>query len=174
DSFVTHTAGAVPLHILGNISNRYGVLYPLQSFRKELETVPAFPLLIDANKPLNLQELNTFATSLSNTVITADDETRLKYHAGAVIVNNFTNHLFTLAEDWCKKEGIAFSLLQPLIQETFNRIARYSPAGLQTGPAVRNDTQTIDKHRQILNQYPGLLQLYDAFTTNIQQFHNNK
>ncbi|MFI5195171.1 MAG: Rossmann-like and DUF2520 domain-containing protein [Chitinophagales bacterium] len=173
-SFVVHTAGSVPLAVLGNTGDRYGVLYPLQSLRKELQAIPEFPLLVDANDPAALVELKTFAAGLSNTVIQANDEIRLKYHVGAVLLNNFTNHLFALSEDWCRKEGIAFSLLHPLIRETVNRVEYLSPATVQTGPAIRNDEQTLEKHRQLLSGYPALSGLYEVLTRSIQQFTHNK
>lgn len=173
-SFVAHTAGSVPLTVSGNISDRYGVLYPLQSLRKELQAIPEFPLLVDANSSAALEELKIFAADLSNTVIQANDETRLKYHVGAVLLNNFTNHLFALSEDWCREEGIAFSLLHPLIRETVNRLEYFSPATVQTGPAIRNDTKTLEKHQQLLSGYPALSDLYKVLTRSIQQFHQHK
>src|SRR5436190_24281598 len=35
NQLVLHTAGSVSKHVLQNISSNYGVLYPLQSMRKE-------------------------------------------------------------------------------------------------------------------------------------------
>jgi predicted short-subunit dehydrogenase-like oxidoreductase (DUF2520 family) len=172
-AFVIHTAGSVPMDVLKNISPRYGVLYPLQSLRKELKTIPEFPLLIDADDPMHLQELKTFATGLSKTVIQANDETRLKYHLGAVLVNNFVNHLFAITEAWCRKEQIAFSLLAPLIEETVTRLGQISSTDMQTGPAIRNDIQTLEKHRELLKQDPELLHLYEILTRSIQHFHGD-
>lgn len=171
DSFLVHTAASVPMGIFKNKSTRYGVLYPLQSFRRELETSIEFPLLIDANNKENLLVLEKMAKGLSKTVVAANDDTRLKYHLGAVFVNNFTNHLFTLTESWCRQEAIDFSLLKPLIQETFSRLEYALPENLQTGPAIRNDSETLAKHRHLLKPYPELSRLYDALTHSIGQFH---
>lgn len=167
-AFLLHTAGSLPLDILKSRSARYGVLYPLQTLRRELDTIPGLPLLIDANEEKSLLELETFAGGLSEIVIHAKDETRLKYHLAAVMVSNFTNHLFALTEDFCRKEEISFVLLQPLMEETVHRLESYSAAELQTGPAVRNDTQTLQKHRELLKEYPELLPLYDALSRSIQ------
>ncbi len=174
DSFIVHTSGSVPMDVLKNTGARYGVLYPLQRFRRELKTIPEFPLLIDANSPGNFRELTEIAIGLSDTVIHANDDMRLKYHLGAVLVSNFTNHLCVLAESYCRQEQIDFSVLQPLREETVYRMGYASPADLQTGPAIRNDTQTLEKHRKLLTSYPELSQLYDVLTRSIQHFHQIK
>jgi predicted short-subunit dehydrogenase-like oxidoreductase (DUF2520 family) len=88
------------------------------------------------------------------------DEERLKLHTAAVIVSNFTNHLYAIAEDFCKSEHIDFNLLKPLILETAQRIMNMSPADVQTGPAVRKDIQTLDKHLRLLVNHPKLRTTY--------------
>jgi predicted short-subunit dehydrogenase-like oxidoreductase (DUF2520 family) len=72
-------------------------------------------------------------------------------------------------EEFCKKEGLDFKLLVPLIQETAQRLDTMSPAQAQTGPAIRNDTATIEKHLALLNNNPSLKMLYQALTQSIQQ-----
>src|SRR4051812_9753756 len=47
DRLVVHTAGSVPMHILSKVSRNYGVLYPLQTLRKELPVLTEIPLLVD-------------------------------------------------------------------------------------------------------------------------------
>lgn len=169
DKLVVHTAGSVSKDILKNISSNYGVLYPLQSLRKELDTVAEIPLLIDASNEENKQLLRAFAANISAQVDEADDTERKKLHVAAVIVSNFTNHLYALAEDYCNKESLDFRLLYPLIQETALRIQAFSPAQLQTGPAARRDEITIDRHIALLQAHPALQQLYRKLTESIME-----
>ena len=49
DKLVLHTAGSVSKDVLKNISYNYGVLYPLQSLRKESHEIPEIPFLVDGN-----------------------------------------------------------------------------------------------------------------------------
>ena len=58
-------------------------------------------------------------------------------------------------------------LLVPLIRETANRTATHSPAAVQTGPAVRNDIYTLDKHLRLLANYPKLKYVYLKLTESI-------
>lgn len=168
DRLVVHTAGSVSIDVLQSVSSRYGVLYPLQSLRKELDPLMAIPLLTDANDTENRQLLQTFAATLSDQVAEADDTERMKLHIAAVIASNFTNHLYALAETYCQKEQLDFHLLYPLIVETTQRIQLFSPVQMQTGPAVRNDEVTIGRHLSLLQSHPALQELYSDLTDSIK------
>lgn len=169
NKLVVHTAGSVSKEVLKAASNRYGILYPLQSLRREMEQLPAIPLLIDAQQEEDLAILQTLAASISQQVQQASDEQRLKLHVAAVIVSNFTNHLYTLAERYCQQEQADFSLLHPLISQVADRLQQASPASSQTGPAIRRDQPTIDKHLALLESHGQLKDLYAWFTQSIQR-----
>jgi predicted short-subunit dehydrogenase-like oxidoreductase (DUF2520 family) len=166
---VVHTAAAISRDVLQKVSKNYGVLYPLQTLRKEQPDLPEIPFLVDGNSADDLALVQDFAASLSNKVLVAGDELRLRMHVAAVFAGNFANHLYVLAEDFCKKEQLNFSLLLPLISETANRLRDLSPRQSQTGPAVRNDRVTLEKHLEVLNAYPELRQMYELMTASIQK-----
>ena len=153
NKIVVHTCGSVSINVLANTSENYGVLYPLQSLRKELNYMPQIPFLIDGNNQYTKDIIESLASSFAKTIIHADDETRLHYHLSAIISSNFTNHLFALTKDYCDKNNINFQLLLPLIEETVNRLHYYEPAAMQTGPAARGDKATIQKHLTCLNDF---------------------
>jgi predicted short-subunit dehydrogenase-like oxidoreductase (DUF2520 family) len=168
ESILAHTAGAISIDVLKPFASRYGVLYPLQSLRKEIELMPPITMLVDGSRPETKEQLSLFASSISEETLEANDSVRLKYHLAATVVNNFSNHLFAAAESFCKKENISFAVLQPIIEETVKRLRYVSPADAQTGPAVRDDRITLKKHRDLLKSYPSLLPFYDLFTREIQ------
>ena len=132
--FVVHTAGSVSIDVLKDISANYGVLWPLQSIRKETADSPVLPLLIDANNPWNKMKLKGFAQSFADSVAEADDEQRRKLHLAAVITNNFSNYIFSLTEKYCEEEGVDFKLMIPLLAETVSRMQRHgrTPPDLQS------------------------------------------
>jgi predicted short-subunit dehydrogenase-like oxidoreductase (DUF2520 family) len=169
NKLILHTAGSVTKDVLKEISHNYGVLYPLQSLRKEMEYQKDITLLIDGNTDETITLIEDFARTLSSNVTKATDDERLKLHVAAVVVSNFTNHLYALAEDFCKKEQVDFALLAPLIKETSERVANYSPTLVQTGPAVRKDIFTIEKHLRILNDHPQLKYMYIKLTDSIMK-----
>ena len=169
NKLMMHTAGSVSKDVLQHFSTNFGVLYPLQSLRKEMQYANDIPLLIDGNTEETITLIEDFAKTISSNVGKANDEQRLKLHVAAVFVSNFTNHLFALAEEFCKKEAIDFDLLKPLIKETAERIQLASPVDVQTGPAARNDIFTIEKHLRILADHPALKYMYIKLTDSIMK-----
>jgi predicted short-subunit dehydrogenase-like oxidoreductase (DUF2520 family) len=170
---VVHTAGAVARKALEGVSERNGVLYPLQSLRKEVRPFPEIPLLIDAALPEDKTILVALAHTIASRVRQADDSTRLKLHLAAILVNNFTNFLYTLAAGYCQQENLDFPLLLPLIMETARRLEQYPPAETQTGPAIRGDQATIARHIALLNNYQDIKSLYNLFTVQIEQYYRS-
>ena len=169
DKLVVHTAGSINKNVLNMASNKYGVLWPLQTLRKEMSDMPTIPFVIDANNSDALNALEIFAKSLSPQCYRANDEERVKLHLAAVVASNFTNHLFALAENYCRTEGLNFKLLLPLITETVKRIHNQLPQKSQTGPAIRGDVETMEKHLNLLNNYASLQKIYQLLSASIGQ-----
>jgi predicted short-subunit dehydrogenase-like oxidoreductase (DUF2520 family) len=167
---VAHTAAALPKEILKTVSDHYGVLYPLQTLRKEMDRLPEMPLFFDGNDETTKIVLEKLARSIAGeSVVRAGNDEMIRLHVAAVFASNFTNYMYVLAESYCGKEGIDFKLLQPLIEETALRIKTVSPKEVQTGPAVRHDVETMKKHLELLKSYPQLQKVYAFLSENIEQ-----
>lgn len=174
NKFIAHTAGSVSMNVLKDCSDQYGVLYPLQTLSKFTEHIPDIPFLVDGNTPENRHKILGFAKSLSGKVIEADDKERMGYHVAAVFVSNFSNHMYALGELFCKKERLEFDTLFPLINEVTERVNHYSPFLTQTGPAIRDDVFTLNRHLQILTPYPELRYAYLKMTESIIKVHGKR
>lgn len=172
DKIVVHTAAAEPINILNTSSSRYGVIYPLQTLRKEANVIPPIPILINGNNQETINTLQEFCMPWAEKVQPINDEQRLKMHVAAVFANNFTNHLFALTQKYCEENNIDFSLLFPIIDETINRIKTNNAATIQTGPAIRNDNLTVEKHLKLLHNHPKLQSLYLSITNSIKDFNS--
>jgi predicted short-subunit dehydrogenase-like oxidoreductase (DUF2520 family) len=167
EKIVVHTCGSASINILKNASKNFGVLYPLQSLRKEIPYLPVIPFLIDGNNDYSKRMISELAKSLSDNITEANDEQRMQYHLSAVITSNFTNHLLSLTDEYCSVNNIQFLQLLPLMQEVINRIHLFHPAQMQTGPAVRNDVSTIEKHLALLKDFPQLKNIYEIMSKSI-------
>lgn len=175
NKLVVHTAGSVSKEVLKNIFSDYGIIYPLQSLIKSSqEEVAEIPLLVDGSSVDTTTFILEFCKTFSDNVTIADDQERLKFHVAAVLVNNFTNHLFAMGEEFCKKENIEFEKLYPLIDETVHRIKLHPPQSVQTGPAIREDIYTLGKHLQILSAHSDLKYLYLKLSESILKHHQKK
>ena len=117
----------------------------------ETEYKKDMKLLIDLCKYLNLKYYEV------------NHEKRKILHLAAVFSNNFSNHLYSIAHKITKKNNIDFDILKPLIQETANKILLLEPTKAQTGPARRNDRDTINDHLKLLKN-DHYKNLYKTFT----------
>ena len=58
-----------------------------------------------------------------------------------------------------------FDILQPLLSETFAKLQKMPALEAQTGPARRNDTQTIENHLATLPEH--YQRIYKVITESI-------
>ena len=151
DSKIAYTSGAVSLEKFKGFKD-IGVFYPLQTFSKE-RAINLFevPLLIEATNEFLAQELFDLAWLLSRKVTFANSEQRKKYHLAAVFVNNFANHLFYQAKKYLDQEELNWNYLEPLMKETVEKILFSNPEDAQTGPAKRNDLETLKMQAEMLS-----------------------
>lgn len=174
NKFIVHTAGSVSIDVFNKISTSYGVLYPLQTLSKSTVHIPKTPILVEGNSKETLHRIAEFARTISDEVISATENDRLNYHIAAVFASNFTNHLYAVTDDFCSRERIDFKNLIPLINEVTLRINDNAPYDVQTGPAVREDVFTINRHLQKLSAYPDLKYLYLKLSESILKLHEKR
>ncbi|MGM0933844.1 MAG: Rossmann-like and DUF2520 domain-containing protein [Bacteroidota bacterium] len=171
-ALVLHTSGSVPLKTLERFEN-HGVFYPVQTFSKKKEVnFREIPISLEANSAKNLEVLKELAEKISNNIYEIDSEQRKALHLAAVYVNNFTNHLYSLGAEICNKNEIPFDILKPLMRETVDKLESLTPREAQTGPALRNDKQTISRHLAMLE--PKRQELYKTLTQSIQEFYGKE
>lgn len=169
-TLVAHTSGAMPLSALKHVAGAaIGVFYPLQTFSKaKAVSFSAVPLLLEAENPNTLKQLEELATSITQTVHKVDSVARKQLHLAAVFACNFTNHLLGISQELLYGAGLPPQSLDPLIKETVNKALEQHPFAVQTGPAIRHDENVIEAHLHMLEQQPRLHQLYTLLTESIQ------
>jgi predicted short-subunit dehydrogenase-like oxidoreductase (DUF2520 family) len=150
NKLVVHTSGSAAMNVLDD-KNRKGVFYPLQTFSKQKKVdFKEIPICIESQNNKDYELLEKIALSISNHVFKINYQQRKALHVSAVFVNNFVNHLYQIGQDICAENNIPFEILRSLILETSNKIISLSPSEAQTGPAIRNDTETINSHLNFL------------------------
>lgn len=165
---VVHTSGAMPSKVLKPFFKNYGCFYPLQTFSiQKAVDFEVLPLCIFSPQQRNRQKLTKVAKAICPNVYTIDDAQKSVLHVAAVFVNNFTNHLCYIAKEITDQQGIDFDILKPLLNETASKLAKYAPKEMQTGPAIRGDQQTMNKHLQLLESHPEWAQLYKLLSQSI-------
>lgn len=166
NSFVVHTSGACSLNELKNTTNK-GVFYMLQTFSKDKKIdFSNVPFCLETANKNDYILLENIAKSIGTKIFNINSEQRKTLHVAAVFVNNFTNHLYKIGNDICKENKVPFEILQPLIDETSQKIKELSPEKAQTGPAIRNDKKTIKNHLELLTNEQQ--KIYKILTKSIQ------
>jgi len=164
---VVHTSGSVPIDSL-DTKNRRGIFYPLQTFTKNKAVdFSQIPICLESENDSDFDLLEKVAQSISNNVFKSNEKQRKALHISAVFVNNFVNEMYRIGNEICDENKIPFEILKPLILETVNKVMTLSPKEAQTGPAKRNDTQTIEAHLDFLSN-ENHATIYKILTQSIQ------
>ena len=170
---VAHTSGITPIEVISSRFNNSGVFYPLQTFSKQRDVnITTTPFCIEGNTNAASEKLSDLAGKLSRNIYPINSNERKELHLAAVFVSNFVNHLYHTANTLIKENGLSFDLLLPLIEEVAAKTKTLSLDEAQTGPARRNDENTLKTHSAMLNSHPDIKTLYDLITSQIiKQFH---
>ena len=167
---VLHCSGALPSTILSTAKTcgaRTGSMHPLQTFASTEFIANPFQGITVAiegeNDAVNMAK--QIAADLGGSSVTILTEAKTLYHASAVVASNYLVTLLDLALRLMGASGIAgrdaFKILKPLIQGTLSNIEEVGIPAALTGPIVRGDLETVEKHiKEIGLITPQLLDLY--------------
>lgn len=174
-ALIVHTSGSIDMKVLKDVGTQIGVFYPLQTFSKGKNIqFSNIPIMIEALNETDLLIMENMAHLISERVYRINSQQRKKIHIAAVFTSNFTNYLTHIAEDLLEKENIPFDVIRPLIEETANKLKDLRPYHAQTGPAAREDHQTIETHLQDLKNTPEYYEIYKLLSHHIIQSRKNK
>ena len=166
---ILHTAGSFGLEVFAACSRiSCGVLYPFQSFSPGRETdISRVPFLIEGSDNKVLEVTEALAKTLSPDVYSVNTEKRKLVHLAGVFVNNFVNHFYSIGEELVNRAGLPADILGPLAEETREKALLLGAEEAQTGPAFRNDINTIEKHLELLSFSTDLSDIYSLISDSI-------
>ncbi len=165
NQLVVHTSGIEDINTIKH--NRNGVFYPLQTISKKRKLdFKNTPFCIETSRSKDLSLLSSLAKLLGSKVYNINTHQRKVIHVAAVFACNFSNYMYMISEEILSKEKIPLEILNPLIQETANKINNHKPKDVQTGPAMRKDIYSIKKHLEYLKE-GNKHDIYKLITENI-------
>ena len=163
--FVVHTSGSVSINVFDNLFSHFGSFYPLQTFTKSHQAnFSEIPICVEGNTDRSLDLLKKVAEKLTKNVVELSSVQRQKLHLSAVFVSNFANYMQVIGEKLCEEQQVDFELLKPLIKEVFNKNQTGKAIDNQTGPALRGDSFTMNKHLELLKDKKELSELYELIS----------
>ena len=171
---VAHTAGSVDISVFNSLFNNFGVVYPMQSFSKDIpiNNYSDIPIFIEGSSDNVTKELRDIVSVIFSKIYVLSSEKRLILHVASVFSCNFANALYMMAEDILSDYDIQFESMRPLIRQTSTKILSHTPVDCQTGPAIRGDMKIMEKHLQLLGKYPPLQEIYKNISTYIYHKFN--
>jgi predicted short-subunit dehydrogenase-like oxidoreductase (DUF2520 family) len=158
----------VDVDVFQGLFSSYGVLYPLQTIRKKQPLdLKQTPFLVEGSSEEVKDSIIRLAGSLSKQIHEVDSPSRRIIHLAAVFANNFTNHMVHIGQEILEMQHLDKHLLDPMLEETVRNILSMGAREAQTGPAMRNDTDTMLKHTELLKQHPEWEKLYTFISRDI-------
>jgi predicted short-subunit dehydrogenase-like oxidoreductase (DUF2520 family) len=148
-----------------------GVFYPLQSITADSRPpCSEIPFLIEGSDPEVTDRLQALANKIGSPGRNMDSADRKYAHLAAVFINNFSNHMAVIAAELLREKNIPVDLYHPLIRETARKLMVMDPLLAQTGPARRNDLNTLEQHKLLLKDHPHFLHIYEQISESIRHF----
>lgn len=172
-NLIVHTSGATGIDVLKEYEiDNCGVFYPLMTLSKNKDIdIRLVPFLLESNCKNGEEILTNIVQSLKAEYNFCSSDKRLQMHTAAVFGTNFINYILSLAYDIANPN---FTYLLPGAIETVRKAFLNNPNISQTGPALRRDMNTLEKHMKVL-QEKGLtshLQVYKMLSEKIMEKYN--
>lgn len=177
DRFIEETANvlkqrfAVVLHCSGMqplFPSCDAVCWPMQTFSSQVPTVwENVPVFMESSNPDLEDYLSGLFQKAGAKPIQCNLKQRQTAHLAAVIANNFSNAMFAFAGDVLTSKELDTQLLLPIIRQTVEKLNYTSALEGQTGPAIRQDFNTIQMQLEMLKDKPEWQRLYDEISVAI-------
>ncbi len=168
DYLVAHVSGATDIEAIDPKHLHRAVFYPLMSLQSTSHIpIETIPFCLEADNAADLMLLKNLVMQLGAVSYEVNSLQRTHLHLAAVLAHNFSNHLFHIAFQVMQQQGLDFKMLLPLLRNLLLRLEEKPPRDLQTGPAVRGDVATQQRHLSLLNE-PHHRQLYALLSQLIQ------
>jgi predicted short-subunit dehydrogenase-like oxidoreductase (DUF2520 family) len=169
NTVLVHTAGAAGLDSITSFARDCAVFWPIYSILKNnLPRHRKIPCAWEASTPKAREYILETGRAITDELFEAKYEQRKWLHLAAVMSNNFMTHLMAICDQICAENNLPFSTLLPIIEQTFERVKHASPQLLQTGPAMRGDSTTIQSHISLLSGHAHWQKIYGDMTDSIQ------
>lgn len=177
---VVHVSGALNSSELKSIRSencQIASWHPMQTFVLDMQGVTFREIFVSIEGDEELcHQLKNITVKLGAfaEIITSDQKTAL--HLAGVIVSNFMSSLgiyandvlLTSFPDWDKNK--IQQVYGKLILQTANNIVNLGLPDSITGPAIRGDSGTIARHKQLLSKHGIDVTLYDILTSLIERY----
>ena len=174
DTIVAHTSGARPagdLQALDRVGASLLSFHPVQSFATPNASAAFDGIYIGVEgHEVGIRYGSALARRLGATPFPLTAESKTRVHCAAALASNGFTALLAVVQEVLGTAGLdaadATSVVQPLVDQTWENLRSNPPDDALTGPVVRGDRETVGSHVHTLrNGLSHLLPIYVALVT---------
>jgi predicted short-subunit dehydrogenase-like oxidoreductase (DUF2520 family) len=169
--FVYHTSGVLSSKVLLPLSKKGGRVasfHPIQTFALKEPDPKIFKGIFFGleGEPEALKLGLYLVRELSGQALIISPENKPIYHLACSLSSNFLvvllNEVKNLLESLGLNEELALEVVTPLINKTLHNVKKLGIESSLTGPIIRGDKKTVQKHLAIARNRPALDRIYRA------------
>lgn len=169
EKYVFHCSGLLPSGVLKPLKTKgawTASVHPVQSFPQKKGDLKQFEGIYFGiegdNKALAMAQKIVSHLGSHPILIRAKD--KALYHAAFSVASNYFVVLLDTAVSLLKsigfKKELAFKTVMPLVQGTLQNVKDFNIEGSLTGPVIRGDHKSIEKHLDALRKFPAYHEIY--------------
>ncbi|MCX8160996.1 MAG: DUF2520 domain-containing protein [Candidatus Saccharicenans sp.] len=181
--FVFHTSGACSSELLQPLAQkgaRIGSFHPAQTFAEPLSEPGIFKGIYIGieGQPEAVELAKGLAARLGAHALLLSAAEKPLYHLALSMSSNFLIVLLHEVKELLKTAGLeeetVLEILCPLLNKTLQNVKNLGISASLTGPVVRGDLKTVEKHLAITDRKPGLDQIYRSMALEALKLAGNR
>lgn len=165
-----HTSGILSSEVLNPLKEkgcRTGSFHPVLSVPDIRTGIGKMSSAVFTCEGEIQKELVELAEKIGGKGIQLTPEQKELIHVSSVFLSNYSVSLIAAVKELCKKKGLSEDktkmILKGLSEQAVENGWSKPLSDVLTGPIVRGDVKTIEKHLRLLEKYPELKKLYVDF-----------
>jgi len=166
---VLHSSGALSSDLLAPLSRRgahVGTLHPMMSFvHGSATSMRGVPFAVEGSAAA-LRVARRIARDLGGFAFEIKKKNKTLYHSAGSFASPMLVVVLATAEKIARTAGVPARevrrVLAPILRKTIENYIANGAAAAFSGPLVRGDVRTIERHVRELRRVPGALEAYRA------------
>ncbi len=169
EKFIFHCSGLLSSEILKPLKAKGALtasIHPVQSFAHKRTPPEQFENIYFGleGETKALDESQKIIQKLGGRSFIIEAKNKILYHTACSIASNFFVVLLDTASSLLHQAGLqeeqAFQVLLPLVKGTLHNVKKFDIHTSLTGPVIRGDKATVEKHLEALRKFPLLYEMY--------------
>lgn len=164
-----HSSGALTSSELGAVKKKGAAvasIHPLMTFVKKVRpSLNGVPFALEGDAPA-IRVARRMVLDMGGKPFSIAKEDKAAYHAWGGFTSPLLVAILVVAEQVARKAGIrrevARRRMRPIVGQTLANYFAAGPADAFSGPIIRGDVATVEKHLRVLEQIPEAKQVYLA------------